>query len=105
MRRLAAGLNEELRELRKQRQRFEQGDLEISLSEKGEILFSKQASGLDEVQVGCLFDRFYTVETARNSTGLGLSIARALVERMYGTITAEYAEGRLVIRLQFPIDY
>lgn len=82
--------------------KYSDGDLEISLSEKGEVLFSNRASGLDEVQVGRLFDRFYTVETARNSTGLGLSIARALVERMHGTITAEYAEGRLSIRLQFP---
>lgn len=82
--------------------KYSDGDLEISLSEKGEVLFSNHASGLDEVQVGRLFDRFYTVETARNSTGLGLSIARALVERMHGTITAEYAEGRLSIRLQFP---
>lgn len=82
--------------------KYSDGDLEISLSEKGEVLFSNHASGLNEVQVGRLFDRFYTVETARNSTGLGLSIARALVERMHGTITAEYAEGRLSIRLQFP---
>lgn len=83
--------------------KYSDGDLEISLSEKGEILFSNHASGLDEVQVGRLFDRFYTVETARNSTGLGLSIARTLVERMHGTITAEYAEGRLFIRLQFSL--
>ena len=34
-----------------------------------------------------LFDRFYTVNNARNSTGLGLSISKALVEKMNGTIT------------------
>lgn len=32
----------------------------------------------DETQVKKLFNRFYTVENARTSTGLGLSIARTL---------------------------
>ena len=52
--------------------------------------------------MGRLFDRFYTVESARGSTGLGLSIARALTERMGGTIRADCAHGRLTIHLQFP---
>ena len=54
------------------------------------------------MQAGRLFDRFYTVEAARDSTGLGLSIARLLVERMDGAITAEYENGRLCICTVFP---
>ena len=74
-------------------------DLEITLSDLGEITFSNTAKELSTVEVEQLFDRFYTVEVARNSTGLGLSIARTLVERMGGTITAEYDDGRLTIRI------
>lgn len=82
--------------------KYSDGDLKIVLSETGEIVFSNAAARLDEVQVGKLFDRFYTVEAARKSTGLGLSIAKAFVERMNGTITANYNEGRLMIHIMFP---
>ena len=82
--------------------KYSDGDLEIVLSENGEMEFANQASGLDEVQVGKLFDRFYTVEAARTSTGLGLSIAKTLVEQMSGIITAQYERERLKIRVYFP---
>ena len=62
--------------------KYSDGDLKITLSENGEIIFSNMASGLDEIQVGKLFERFYTVETACKSTGLGLSISKMLVEEM-----------------------
>lgn len=77
--------------------KYSAGDLEISLSEKGEILFANSSKDLNSIQVEKLFDRFYTVETVKNSTGLGLSIARALIEKMHGTISASYEKGRLMI--------
>ena len=49
--------------------------------------------------MGKLFDRFFTVETARGSTGLGLSIARTLMEQMGGKIVVGYEDGVLKIRL------
>lgn len=79
--------------------KYSDGDLNVSLSEDGEIIFSNMAYGLDEVQVGRLFDRFYTVETARKSTGLGLAISKTLIEQMNGTITADYENGRLNIHI------
>ena len=79
--------------------KYSDGDLEISLSDTGEIIFANTSESLSPVDVEKLFDRFYTVESARNSTGLGLSIARTLVERMGGTITASYEDKRLVIRI------
>lgn len=82
--------------------KYSNGDLEIVLSETGEIAFSNSAARLDSVQVGRLFDRFYTVESARNSTGLGLSIARHLMEQMGGTIGARYEDGRLSVLVTLP---
>lgn len=81
--------------------KYSDGDLEITLSDSGEIVFANTAKGLSSVQVERLFDRFYTVETARHSTGLGLSIARTLVERMGGSISAEYKKDTLYIKLIF----
>ena len=77
--------------------KYSDGDLKIVLSEDGDIRISNHASGLSEVQAERLFDRFYTVNTARKSTGLGLSIAKALMEKMGGTITADYRENVLEI--------
>lgn len=79
--------------------KYSNGDLEIRLTDAGEIIFANDAPDLDEVQVGRLFDRFYTVEAADRSTGLGLSIARTLVERMGGRIDAGYEKGRLKIEI------
>ncbi len=82
--------------------KYSGGDLEVVLAPEGVLTLSNAAPGLDEVQVGRLFDRFYTVETGRGSTGLGLSIARALTERMGGTISARCEAGRLSVALRFP---
>lgn len=82
--------------------KYSDGDLEISLSENGEVVFANTASKLDVVEVEKLFDRFYTVETAKNSTGLGLSIAKTLTEQMGGEISAEYKDGKLYIKIFLP---
>lgn len=82
--------------------KYSDGDLNIVLSESGEIVFSNHASGLNEIQLGKLFNRFYTVETAKKSTGIGLSIAKMLTEQMNGTIDADYCNGEISIRILFP---
>lgn len=81
--------------------KYSEGDLEITLRETGEIIFTNTARRLNEVEVGKLFDRFFTVESARKSTGVGLTIARHLIEQMGGSISAEYDNGRLSIWIFF----
>ena len=82
--------------------KYSDGDFSVTVTELGEIAFSNAASRLSSVDVGKLFDRFYTVDSARKSTGLGLSIAKLLTERMNGHISASYQNGRLTITVAFP---
>lgn len=81
--------------------KYSDGDLEITLSGDGCIVFRNHAKEMNQVLAERLFDRFYTVETGKNATGLGLSIARALTEQMGGEIFASYEEEYLVIEVRF----
>lgn len=82
--------------------KYSDGDLNIMLTKDGELIFSNHAAKLDGVQTAKLFHRFYTIEDAKNSTGLGLSIAKTLTEQLNGNITADYQDGMLSIRIVFP---
>ena len=77
--------------------KYSDGDLSVVMDKNGCVTFSNTAHNLNAVTVGRLFDSFYTVEASRNSTCLGLSIAKLLVERMGGTISAQYADNKLNI--------
>ena len=81
--------------------KYSDGDFSVTMTDTGEITFSNTASELSSVDVGKLFDRFYTVDSARKSTGLGLSIAKLLTERMGGRISADYKGNMLSITLSF----
>lgn len=96
-----AALNRVLGNILSNGLKYSVGDLTVTLDSGGTFTFSNLAPGLDQVTAGKLFDRFYTVEAARHSTGLGLSIAKLLAERMGGSIGASYETGRLTITLAF----
>lgn len=80
--------------------KYSTSDFHVTLESDGCVTFSNTAPSLSHVTVSKLFDRFYTVENLDHSTGLGLSIARQLTERLGGLIEAEYCENRLVIRVR-----
>ena len=81
--------------------KYSAGDLSVVMDKNGCVIFSNTAHNLNAVTVGRLFDRFYTVEASRNSTGLGLSIAKILTERMGGSISAQYQNKRLYVTIDF----
>lgn len=78
------------------------GDLNVSLNGAGTITFQNAAPGLDQVTAGRLFHRFYTVESGSLSTGLGLSIAQDLTQRMGGKIGVVFQGENLTIWVSFP---
>ena len=84
--------------------KYSDGDLTVTLSPDGKVTFSNRASALSRVEAARLFDRFYTVDSARGSTGLGLSIAKLLTEKLHGTISADYENETLRICIAFPTE-
>ena len=80
--------------------KYSDGDLAVTAGEGLSVRFTNRASGLSRVQAEKLFERFYTVSDAGSSTGLGLSIAKELTERLGGSIRAEYTDGVLTITVE-----
>ncbi len=67
------------------------------------MTFANQVACPEKIDTEHVFDRFYKADEARSrtSTGLGLSIARELVLRMKGTITARMEGTGLWRRCSF----
>lgn len=82
--------------------KYSDRDFSVHMKKDGSITFANTAKDLTPVSVEKLFDRFYTVEESRSSTGLGLSIARQLTQRMGGRIRAGYREQTLSVTIEFP---
>lgn len=76
-------------------------EMSVSLLESGKIVFSNKTNALDSVSVKKIFDRYFTVENGKKSTGIGLAIAKQLVNLNNGKITAKYKDNNLVIEVVF----
>lgn len=68
-----------------------------------ELIFENDSVNLTEEIVENVFNRFYSGDTTRNSqsTGLGLSIAKLLVEKMGGTISAQLKDHHFILKIEF----
>ncbi len=79
--------------------KYSEGDFKITLGPDGKITFSNRTTSFDRANVEKIFHRYYTVENAKKSTGIGLSIAKQLVELNGGKIEAKYEKENLVIEI------
>ncbi|MCE3204056.1 sensor histidine kinase [Paenibacillus sonchi] len=78
------------------------GHVEICFEQRektAELRIVNEAKELTDIDVRLLFDRFYTVDRTRSAqgSGLGLSIAKSLMDKMNGTLTAELIGGNLTM--------
>ena len=82
--------------------KYSAGDLSVSLEADGTLTFSNTAPGMTALLAQKLFDRYFTVQTGRQATGLGLSIARQLTEAMGGSVEAQCQGEVLTVTVRFP---
>lgn len=81
-------------------------NVSIELAANGASVVFKCSNSVElreDMEIDKVFERFYKSDKARtaNSTGLGLSIAKELVQRMGGTITAELEQGEFSVKAEF----
>lgn len=81
--------------------KYSNGNFKVELKNDGIITFSNKATSLDETTVQKIFNRYFSVENAKESTGIGLSIAKQLVELNNGNIYANYKKETLYISISF----
>lgn len=84
-------------------------EIELSLKRQGHSAVFNIANDGDDIppeKLKHLFDRFYRVDEARNSEahhyGLGLSIAKALVEKHGGSIVVSSQNGKVCFTVSIP---
>ena len=80
--------------------RYSDNGCNIELKESGKVVFSNKASKLDSMTVKQIFDRYYTIENIDKNSGVGLSIAKQLVELNGGNIVAKYLKDVLYIEIE-----
>lgn len=84
------------------------GHVEISFKrqqETADLTIVNDAKELAGSDVNLIFDRFYTADRTRSSqaSGLGLSIAKSLMNKMDGTLTAELDGEKLLMTCRWKL--
>ena len=69
--------------------------------DNGIIEFSNKTDELNQVSVEKIFCRYYTVRNTKKSNGIGLSIAKQLIDLSGGEIKAQYKDNYLIITVKF----
>ena len=79
----------------------------INSSDMVQIYFENDYQMQEPIDANKVFDRFYKADGARSktSTGLGLSIAKELVERLNGSITGNVKNDIFTITITFHLHH
>lgn len=82
----------------------DEGNIEFTLTRSGKggkIVVSNTTNGVPQGNLDVLFERFYRLDSSRNSDtgghGIGLSVAKAIVEQQKGKITANSPDGKKIV--------
>lgn len=90
---------------------YENSTVEITATEKeGSVVITvaNQGNTIPKEKLEHIFEQFYRLDTARGSNnggaGLGLAIAREIVELHHGTITVQNKEGQTTFEVVLPVS-
>jgi len=86
--------------------RHSSGEVAIELEQVDKsvrLIIGNSVNQLSEQDVSHMFDRFYKADQTRTGkgTGLGLPIAKSLMEKMNGSLTAELVENQLFMKCEW----
>lgn len=89
---------------------FEGTDIDIIVTEQGEnivIQFINHGDTIPKEKLERIFEQFYRLDAARSTgsggAGLGLAIAKQIIELHHGTITARSEDERIVFEVRLPM--
>lgn len=80
--------------------KYSEDNFEVNLLDNGKIIISNKTKSLNITNVNKIFNRYYTLQTGSKPSGLGLSIAKQLIELNGGNIYAKYKNNNLIIEIE-----
>lgn len=90
---------------------FENSDINITMEKQDNyvhIIFQNNGNTIPQEKLDHLFEQFYRLDSSRTSktggAGLGLSIAKEIVEQHGGTITAQSYDEKIIFEIFLPQD-
>ena len=90
---------------------FENSEIVISVKQDGDnavILFSNKGYPIEREKLDRIFEQFYRLDESRSTrnggAGIGLAIAKQIIEQHNGTITADSEDKNISFTVQLPLS-